>query len=241
MDLSRNKDGIASDGEISYTLPTNVGMLGMLYANRDMRDKSVYATDFYIYDGNGNKISKWFSMADGIKYWEAKLEDIKSLEMKMIKTYNYYKKHFNEKWMPAFDALVKVGGGHCIPTHKYTKFENLDHWKYRINNYDGKNSIGFEWCCKPVRMKNKKEATDFFKAEQRQEELIKRKNKFLTIFHLAMDNFIKDNYPISDNDVDKIIQFDINGRTYWYRCEYVEKGWLNWCRLSVSTVDHITL
>jgi hypothetical protein len=187
-------------------------------------------TDGYLYI-NGVKTKKYFNTYGGMRIWEPKLhmDNIPVLEALWDKAYGVYVKYRLTTWEKAFQALIAVGGvGHCQPTHKYEGTKGA-WWKYKIEDahpsYGKMKAWGHDWCDrKPKKLLFVKEATDFYNVNMRSDDLANRHMKVRDAFKRAVDDYLREDFPVTLCDVGRLMWVKVNENRYLYQVQCAPKG-----------------
>ena len=184
---------------------------------------------------DGVKTRKYHNHYHGVRIWEPKLDmnNIPALEALWNKTHEVYVHYRETVWEKAFQALIAVGGvGHCQPTHNYEGTRG-SWWKYKIEDahpsYGKVKAWGHEWCDKkPSKPLYVEEATAFYRANMRSDILANRKLLVRDMFNIAMERYLRDDFPVLLCDVGRLLWVRINDRKYLYRVECTPKGYCYW-------------
>ena len=237
MKIERNKHGeVRENGQLICTIPQDRSMIGILgtQGNTPMGKKCEFKNDFWMYV-DGVKTKKWFQnvYSDGhsneVRIWPPILQDIPKLEERCHRLSKAYFDNFQNDYLPAFNAMVKVKKAHAIPTHKY-EGDNIPLWLYRASEYGGRMGIGFDWVDdKPKKLLNLKIGNAWYKAEHRSMDMGGRWHKFTTVLARAINDYLwKEHKPTKP---DTTMKLNINGRDYWYRTSHNNYGVIIWQEL----------
>lgn len=239
MKIERNEKGeVRIDNELSYKVPKNRSMLSVISDN--------YKTSNAVYDFRNDgwvyvddkKLKKWCITRERIRLWEPKLKDIKALNNLYNKAFTNYKKYSTEVVSPLYDELYSLGGvGHCKPTHKYSGKQGM-WWKYTISEVPcyGKGVTGISCVIweerKPKNPLNVELTTKYYHASKRSEELANRYQKCKTILMAAIEDYLRENYPLEIKDQGKLLSLNIGFDTFLFICEVSGRGYCFWKLIS---------
>lgn len=191
----------------------------------DFKDGWVYV--------DGVKTKKYYTKINQYRVWEPRMEDLAGLESLFTRSVDYYVKYRKSVWDIAFNALVALGGsGHCQPTHKYSGTQGA-WWEYVIEDTHPSYGTGkawhHSWCDrKPRKLMNVAEATEFYRVNQRSDDLANRYIKVKEVWLTAMGTYFREDFPVTLIDIGRLMWVNINERKYLFRVECTPKGYCYW-------------
>jgi hypothetical protein len=228
--LVLNRQGPFADlPGVKFELPESMSVLALVGGRNQIDNGDVFSEDGWVYN-EGRRIRKWFLPLDiggshSSRVWEPKLcgrkANIATLEEKRWRIHQKTLKKMEKEWKEILEkvrksrpALGNLPGTSRQIVLLYVKDYNYISWKDV-----GEDSFGVY--LPPSVDKYLKDAEenqmlidDYF----RYEKLAMRYNKYCLLFkeafNLAIKRFIS---SLGCKDVDKIINFVINGRSYLYR------------------------
>lgn len=136
MNITRNSDGVVSDGNISVTIPKDRSFLSVLNGKNVIDNGSSFNEDGYIYR-DGIRIRKWFTRIRDHKgyIWHPKLDDIVYCEAKFHKMSQYRDNWYKANWSTVFNNMPEK----CYYFHNIGKNSG---WKMLEKSKDG---ISNDW------------------------------------------------------------------------------------------------
>lgn len=213
--MSRNSKGIVTiNGKIKCKIPLGKSMLSVLSDNPSINN-ATYSDKGWVLDKKGNKIRKWLIRIEGTKVWEPILDNIPALELRYQKLLKHREKVHSAVFLPAFEALDKVGKAHAKPTHKYDGSQQWWIWHICNDTHYGK-SFGYDWVDAPKKPIRHEIGQRFYEADCRMAEVYGRVSKFRKTLEQAIENYLWKHVEPTIKDVGKTLKLVINDRIYWY-------------------------
>ncbi len=133
--------------QIEFKMPTDRLALSMLAMNR-VKHGDVFVEDGYVYDGDKNRIRKWFGSIDAgfgrVRLWEPKLKNIAMLEAKRWKYLHRARSIGKKLWEPLIATLRekrKVYGHRLLQDGK-SELGFIEYWPK--DDY-GEEGVSFGW------------------------------------------------------------------------------------------------
>jgi len=232
MIMERNSDGKVTIGDNSATIPKNELALFMFGTN-PVFDKAEYRKDGLIYVDD-KPVRKWFrdcylpgGNSRGVRIWQPILSDIVSLEARRWRMKERVEKFYNDVWKPAFELVVKAGGAHAEPTHKFTGDKTW--WLYTIHDYGDSHSISFDWVDTPTEPKAHETGQQYYLLDRQMERYYGYANRFNVVLESAIAKYLRKEHPPERAGI--TFRLVLNGRNYWYASGYVGHS-VEWIKIN---------
>jgi hypothetical protein len=207
MIISRNSEGVVTDGNISVTIPKDRSLLSVLNSKNVIDDGSSFNEDGYIYHG-GIRIRKWFTkIRDHRGYiWHPKLDDIVYCEAKFHKMSQYRDNCYKANWPTILSNIPEKCYYFC------NKGKN-EGWKILEKNEYG---ISTTWVSSNEIEQDKinQQAGDLWESYDKKSSVVG--DRYWMFYKVFLECVNKRFWKKFSREV-KIINFTVNGRDYFIK------------------------